>query len=81
MIRKPNHFSSSYIGTVDSLDDQLLSLYRAKISYENKYRTRKKRVVLRGRKPKTGYDFGGNVIGGMLNATEWDIYLYDRYER
>jgi hypothetical protein len=52
-----------------------------------------KRVVIRGRKPlskgtvtnmfcgtrhNASYDFGGNVYGGIYNATVWDIYVYDR---
>ena len=52
-----------------------------------------KRVVLRGRKPLvkeevynryTGkratrsYDFGGNIVGGLANATKYDVYIYDR---
>lgn len=53
----------------------------------------KKRVVVRGRNPKvkhsisnrwTGkisnvsYDFGGNIVGGIANATKLDVYIYDR---
>jgi len=52
-----------------------------------------KRVELRGRKPakkaevrnfwtgKTSarsYDFGGNIVGGIANATKIDVYIYDR---
>lgn len=52
-----------------------------------------KRVVLRGRKPLekkvvrnfwTGeeslrsYDWGGNIVGGLANATKYDVYIYDR---
>ena len=53
---------------------------------------KQKRVVIRGRKPlskgtvtnmfgtrhNASYDFGGNVYGGIYNATVWDIYVYDR---
>jgi preprotein translocase subunit Sss1 len=53
-----------------------------------------KRVVLRGRKPAkkefvrnfwTGesgvrsYDWAGNIVGGIKNATMIDVYIYDRY--
>jgi hypothetical protein len=49
-----------------------------------------KYVQLRGRKPKVkqtvrnywtgqtrfaGYDFGGNVVGGLKNATQFDVYV------
>ncbi len=57
---------------------------------------KKKRVVLRGRKPEvkmeikrnfwTGetrkgsvsYDWAGNIVGGIKNATKIDVYIYDR---
>jgi len=26
-----------------------------------------------------GYDFGGNVIGGINNARKADVYVYERY--
>ena len=51
----------------------------------------KKRVVLRGRKPRCkqkiysqgkiynrSYDLGGNIVGGIANATMVDVYIYDR---
>lgn len=53
-----------------------------------------KRVVLRGRKPtrkvwvrnfwtgKSGfrsYDWAGNIVGGIKNATMIDVYIYNRY--
>ena len=54
------------------------------------YQKRQKRVVARGRKPivkmKTrgskglvSYEWGGNVVGGIKNAGEVDVYIYDRY--
>lgn len=55
----------------------------------------KQRVEIRGRRPKVkmyashwlcpksknkvSYDFGGNIIGGLKNATEFDVYVYERY--
>lgn len=51
------------------------------------------RLVLRGRKPiqkstisnwrtgKTtvsGYDWAGNIVGGLANATKYDAYIYRR---
>jgi hypothetical protein len=26
-----------------------------------------------------GYDFGGNVVGGIKNARKADVYIYERY--
>ena len=54
------------------------------------YQKRQKRVVVRGRKAivkmKTSiskglvsYEPGGNVVGGLANAGEFDVYIYDRY--
>ena len=43
---------------------------------------RKMRVCARGRKPiiKSGssYDWGGNIVGGLSNAGEYDVYIYER---
>lgn len=43
---------------------------------------RKMRVCARGRKPiiKSGpsYDWGGNIVGGLSNAGEFDVYIYER---
>jgi len=43
----------------------------------------KKRVVARGRKPiwkidNKSYDWGGNIVGGIRNASVVDVYIYDR---
>ena len=53
----------------------------------------KKRVVIRGRKPvekrevyrrwsntfsEVSYDWAGNIVGGIKNATKIDVYIYDR---
>jgi len=54
------------------------------------YQKRKKRVVARGRKPivrmpiygskgPVSYERGGNVVGGLKNAGELDVYIYDRH--
>lgn len=53
------------------------------------YLKRKKRVVVRGRnaivkmkvpgsKGPVSYERGGNVVGGIKNAGEVDVYIYDR---
>ena len=55
----------------------------------------KQRVEIRGRRPKVkmhvshclygksstkvSYGYGGNIIGGLKNATEFDVYVYERY--
>ena len=43
---------------------------------------REMRVCARGRKPiiKSGpsYDWGGNIVGGLSNAGEYDVYIYER---
>ena len=48
--------------------------------YTGKFR--QMRVCARGRKPiiKSGpsYDWGGNLIGGIQNAGELDVYIYER---
>lgn len=34
-----------------------------------------------GREHTVGYDFGGNVIGGINNARKADVYVYENYDR
>lgn len=79
---------------VYSVADMLdLALIRKCVSVGNKLSTNKKRVVVRGRKPvvkmhytghynstkgPVSYDFGGNIMGGLANATVYDVYIYDR---
>lgn len=70
-----------------------LDTIKKAVAIANKNRVNKKRVVLRGRKPIVkgrsvnfwtgkakfgGYDWAGNVIGGIKNATKLDVYIYDR---
>jgi hypothetical protein len=74
-------------------DMQVLETIRKTISISNNNTQNKKRVVVRGRKPiqkkkvhnhwtgKTGfydYDFCGNIVGGIANATKLDVYIYNR---
>jgi len=84
--------SDSYIATLhvgSVVDMQELALIRKTVKTSNRYTTQKKRVVIRGRKPlikrlhgRTGnfisYDHGGNIVGGIVNATIYDVYIYDR---
>lgn len=59
--------------------------------YQHQYR-----LVVRGRKPiqksvivnwrtgktsVTGYDWAGNIVGGLANATKLDAYIYRRCNR
>lgn len=79
--------SASYQGTTTDRNDPAIAALKAEIKGKNL------RVCLRGRKPKTkqvvrnfwtgkqglrGYDFGGNVVGGLDNAQEFDVYVYTR---
>ena len=79
---------------VYSVADMLdLALIRKTVSVSNKLTKNKNRVVVRGRKPvvkmhyngtynstkgPVSYDFGGNIVGGLANATVYDVYIYDR---
>jgi len=40
-----------------------------KVTYWNKWTNRKN---------TSGYDFGGNVVGGIKNARKADVYIYER---
>lgn len=73
-------------------DMEKLQSIRQTIKVLNQTSAEKHRVCVRGRKPikkatayswirgysknKVGYDFGGNVIGGLKNASMYDIYIY-----
>ena len=74
--------SNSYVTTLDvnsATDMNTLEIIKATIQAVNSYNKNKKRVVLRGRKPTTGYTWGGSVIGGIKFATKLDVYIYDRH--
>ncbi len=84
--------STSYVTTLDvnsASDMQTLETIKKAVMVMNRGRSCKKRVVLRGRMPfdrafalRTGrfvsYDRGGNIVGGIKNATKLDVYIYDR---
>ena len=77
--------SASYVTTLDvqSVSDiQTLATIKATIKAVNAFSQNKKRVVLRGRKPISkiyySYDRGGNIVGGLRNASKLDVYIYDR---
>tara|TARA_R110002096_G_scaffold69149_1_gene166346 strand:- start:22797 stop:23069 length:273 start_codon:yes stop_codon:yes gene_type:complete len=72
----------------DTLDRQSLKLFKEMVYSANKdipkANRKPQRVEIRGRSPKmlspgeNQYSRGGNVKGGIYNASRWDIYLYDR---
>ena len=78
--------SKSYVDTLiprDYDDEEKLRGIKAAVSVINATSTKKKRVVLRGRKPiwkidNKSYDWGGNIVGGIRNASVVDVYIYDR---
>ena len=79
-------YSKNYVMTVavESVNDCMaLDMIKKAVKIANEGSTNKKRVVLRGRRPieKTGtksYDWAGNIVGGIYNASEIDVYIYDR---
>ena len=80
--------SNNYLTTLDvnSASDMIrLNEIKDTIRISNRsiFNNRKLRVVLRGRKPivKTGrysYDWCGNIVGGIANASKLDVYIYTR---
>lgn len=77
--------STSYVTTLDvnsATDMQTLETIKATIRAVNAYSQDKKRVVLRGRKPihkiHYSYDWAGNIVGGIQNASKLDVYIYDK---
>lgn len=83
-------YSGNYVTTLNassSVDMEKLAAIRAGIKEFNKFSAlsgkKGSRVVVRGRKPKVkvngkSYDWGGNIVGGIKNATYLDVYIYDR---
>ena len=76
-----------------SADMEILQNIKKAVSVMNFHNPNKKRVVLRGRKPiekqtiflrsqnrtlNRSYDWAGNIVGGLANATKLDVYIYDR---
>lgn len=77
--------SNSYVTTLDvnsASDMQTLDTIKATVRAVNAYSKNKKRVVIRGRKPINkiyySYDWAGNIVGGIRNASKLDVYIYDR---
>jgi len=72
-------------------DMQTLEMLRKTVRMMNELARDTKRVVVRGRRPivkkevhniytgKTrtlSYDYCGNVVGGLANASSYDVYIY-----
>ena len=86
-------FVTSDKGDMDKLAElrksiSLLNKTDAFGRYNHTSMLRKKRVCAKGRKAivkmKTAgskgpvqYDWGGNIVGGLKNAGEFDVYIYD----
>lgn len=77
--------STNYVITLDvnsASDMEKLALIKSTIRAVNAYNSKQKRVVVRGRKPinvtNKSYDWGGNIVGGIKNASKLDVYIYDR---
>ena len=88
--------STSYVCTLDvnsACDMERLETIKQMVKTMNQDTTLKykKRVCLRGRKPRCkqkiysqgkiynrSYDLAGNIVGGIKNATMIDVYIYDR---
>lgn len=82
------------IDPLSAVDMEKYQIIKQTVKAANQSRTIKQRVVLRGRKPKVkkimhnfwtgkcalrGYDWAGNIVGGIMNATKYDVYIYNRY--
>ena len=87
---KPNRQSKSYVGTYntqDPIDMLMFEHLKKNVSLLNKTDAfnNKKRIRAALRKPlvKNGpsYDWGGNLIRGIKNAVEIDVYIYDRRDQ
>ena len=79
LVVKPGR-TSAYQFTVTSRDNPQLEAVRNAVKSLNKLGELRHpmRVSVRGRRPTTGYTFGGAVIGGLDNATEFDVYIHRR---
>ena len=87
-------FITSDKGDMDKLNElrksvALLNKTDAFGRYDHSRLTKKMRVCARGRKAITKmktagskglvqYNWGGNIVGGLTNAGELDVYIYDR---
>ena len=73
--------SPSWIGRFDPQNQDDMQQYEMVKSVVRacNSRNRKFRVEKKGRKPTNGFTYFGDPIGGIKNATLWDVYVYRRY--
>lgn len=84
------------LNVASAADMQLLEAFRKSVAESNKTSELQKRVCARGRKPVTkeiiacrwtgkesllAYNYHGNIVGGLKNATVLDVYVYGRFDR
>lgn len=86
-----SYVGSFYVNSESDMAE--LTELRESMTEANKKRDKKMRVVVRGRDPiekkivhhflsdtksVVKYDKGGNIVGGLSNATRYDVYIYPR---
>ncbi len=83
IIMEKHDRSPAYVGRFDPKDEfdmreyeMVKAVVRACNSNVNNI---KFRVEKKGRKPVKGYTSFGSPVGGIKNATLWDVYIYRRY--
>jgi len=90
MIRTSDNYVTT-LDPMSANDMQTLEMLKKTVCMMNKLHKKKQRVVVRGRRPivkgevhniytgKTrtlSYDYSGNVVGGLANASSYDVYIY-----
>ena len=90
MIRTSNNYVTT-LDPMSANDMETLNLLRKTVRMTNNIQEKKLRLVVRGRRPivkeevhniysgKTrtlSYDWCGNVVGGLANASQYDVYIY-----
>ena len=75
--------SAAYVGRFDPNNEQDMKEYDmvkqiVKVCNSNT-NNMKFRVEKKGRKPTKGFTRFGSPIGGIENATLWDVYIWRRY--
>lgn len=92
MIRNSDYYVTT-LDPKSANDMETLDLLRKTVRMTNNIQEKKLRLVLRGRRPiekqevhniytgKTStlsYDWCGNVVGGLANASQYDVYIYTK---
>jgi len=74
--------SKAWVGRFNpcnSNDMQEYEIVKSIVRNVNSSTKDKFRVEKKGRKPIKGFTYFGDPIGGIKNATLWDVYVYRRY--